>query len=126
MAEYIKAHLADKRTPDSCEERVERKGTSKSEVWAVNLALDLLANDTVLLGVHLVQDHPQQAGIVLAVALLANQLQAACSRMMRQLDRASQTSCRTHGYIKLKTCMFHDLFKAAGAQGQFSIDAGSI
>ena len=38
----------------------------------MNLALNLLADDTVLLGIHLVQHHPQQAGTFLAVALLAN------------------------------------------------------
>lgn len=81
---YAKAQMADLRAPDSGEKRVEGKGTSKSEVRAIDLALDLLANDTVLLGVYLVQNHAQQAGAVLAVALLANQLQTVCSRKMKR------------------------------------------
>ena len=49
----------DSSRPDSSEEGIEGKGTSECEVWAVDLALDLLADDTVLFGVHLVQHHTQ-------------------------------------------------------------------
>ena len=52
----------------------------------MNLALNLLADDTVLLGVDLVQHHAQQGGTVLAVALLVNQLQTACIRKVGPVD----------------------------------------
>lgn len=62
-------------SPDSIQEWIEGNGTGKGKVISLHLALHLLTDDAVLLGVHLVQHHPQQSRIVLAVALLTNQLQ---------------------------------------------------
>ena len=61
-------------SPDSVQKWVEGNGSSKGKAVAVDLALDLLADDAVLFGVDLVQHHPQQSGVVVAVALLADQL----------------------------------------------------
>ena len=44
-------------SPDCCEEGIEWDGASKSKVVAVDFALDLGADDTVFLRVHLVQHH---------------------------------------------------------------------
>ncbi len=82
-------------SPDSVQKWIEGNSSSKGKVVAVHLALDLLADDAVLLGVHLVQHHPQQSSVVLAVALLANQLHkhvrhCVSERPMFQCRRACQ------------------------------------
>ena len=61
-------------SPDSVQKGIEGNGSSKGKAVTVDLALDLLADDAVLFGVDLVQHHPQQSGVVVAVALLADQL----------------------------------------------------
>lgn len=76
----LKSHVAGvqelpQASPDSVQEWVEGDGASKGKVIGLHLALHLLTDDAVLLGVDLVQHHPQQGRVVLAVALLANQLQ---------------------------------------------------
>ena len=73
----LKSHVAGvhklpQASPDGIQKWVEGDGASKGKVISLHLALHLLTDDAVLLGIHLVQHHPQQGRIVLAVALLAN------------------------------------------------------
>ena len=71
----IRDTIKDGNLPDSLEERVEGQGAREGKVVSLHLALDLLADDGVLLGVDFVQHYPQQGSVGCAVALLAYQLQ---------------------------------------------------